>query len=355
MKRWALAGGFLVLVTTFLAGCGGGSADAPAVGGIAVDPYISGARFQEILSDGTPGQLSTVSDDQGRFSFPEMLAEGSRVVMVASGFHNGVAYDGDLKSCAELVDGDLVVSPFTTVLANLIASGLTEEEAKEVLLAMLNDAGHLLRAEDLTSDPMAGIGETGGLERLQGAMAVNGWLRAMTNGGEDGFDMTDPDLYLSHLQARGQLLANMSTAMKTYLGEENLEPTRLALQQGLPEGYPVSVEDMIRSAVATCDYLADRAAVDLQDGTLSEDVSTLVEPGTFEELVMRHYAERNMGNSAFSRFYQEQRTQDPSLPAVSSGQSFTMDDVLRDLDGGSMMGDWSQSGSWTMGGGWGMM
>lgn len=343
MKRTFLTAGLLLLTIAFMAGCGGSTSE-DGISGIVVDPYISGARFQEMLADGTPGQLSSFSDEQGRFSFPEGISDGSQIVMVQKGLHNGAAYDGTLRSCAELIDGELVVSPYTTVLANLVATGQDAALAKETLLGMLGDAGHTLELADLTADPMVGITGEGGFERLRGAMAVNGWLHALSNGSEDGFEVTDPDSYLAHLLDRQQILADMSAVMFDLFSEENLARTRLTLQDSLPDGYPISVDDMIRSSVTTCDYLADRVAADLGDGTVDDSITDMMADGAFEELLMRHYSERNMHNAPFAEIYQ-----DSFLPEVSPGQVFSMEEILESMGSGGMMGSIDSNGNWSMG------
>ncbi len=356
MKRWTMGVVFLFLVTTLISGCGGSSDSTPAgTSGIAVDPYITNAQFQEILEDGTRGQLSTLSDDLGRFSFAEPLSEGSRVIMVAKGVHNGVLYEGSLKSHTDFIDGELIVSPFTTVLVNLMESDptLTEEEAKIALLEMLVAAGHdplLLDTAALTSDPMPGVGDGGSLEALRGAMAVNGWLQAMTNVGENGFDIVNSSNYLSHLQDRQQLLTDMSTAMEAYLGEGNFGTYQTTLGQGLPEGYPLDIDDMIRAAVTTCNGLAVEATV--VNGIFEVPQ---VKDGSFEEAFIRHYTGRNMCEPGFSQWYGELRELNPSLPEITCGDGFTMNDIHNDMDGRNMMGDWNQDGTWGMGDSWGTM
>ncbi len=344
-----LFSGFMIL---FLSACGGGgggggssSSGTPSVGtsGIAVDPYIYDAQFQEIHEDGSIGQLSSFSGVEVRFKFTEPIAEGSRVVMVDQGIHNGVPYEGNLRSCFDLLDGELVVSPFTTVLTNLIESGLTEQEAKDELVIMLQDAGHNLTAADLTIDPMAGIDQELGLHRLQGAMAVNSWMLAMTTVSEDGFIMSDSDNYLSHLQSRQQLLTDMSVIMENYLGEENYNLLSEALQLGLHEDYPLNIEDIIHAIVTTCDGLAAQATVD-GDGYV---VFPTVEDGFFEETFMRHYAWRNMHDSTFAQWYEGS-----DMPVISVAGGFTMDGVIEQMEAGHMMGGQNSDGTWTMGNHW---
>lgn len=340
--------GFMILLLSACGGGGGsssGSSSTPSVGtsGVAVDPYIYDAQFQEIHADGSLGQLSSFSDTDGRFRFDEPIAEGSRVVMVDQGFHNGVPYEGNLRSCFDLLDGELVVSPFTTVLTNLIESGLTEQEAKDELVSMLEAAGHTLTAADLTIDPMAGVDQELGLHRLRGAMAVNSWMLALVNVAEDGFVMSDSVNYLDHLQTRQQLLTDMSAIMENYLGDENIDLLREDLQFGLHEDYPLNIEDIIQAVVTTCNGLAAQATVD-GDGFI---VFPTVEDGLFEETFMRHYALRNMADSNFSQWYEG-----TDLPVITGDGGFTMNGVREQMGSGHMMGGQNSDGTWTMGSHW---
>lgn len=144
------------LLIAGLAGCGGGGSstggvpgpgEPPVAGasGIAVDPYIMGAKFQEILADGTAADnISSASDDKGKFTFGKALTQGSTIRMIVPGLHNGAPYTGTLKRKVDTTTGDLVSSPITT----LLAEGASEDD----LAAALGVA-----KEALKSNPMAAI------------------------------------------------------------------------------------------------------------------------------------------------------------------------------------------------------
>ena len=169
-----------LLLVTACSGGGDSAVDLSAGGnitqGIAVDPYITGAVFQETDGDtGTVLQESLPSDDFGRFSFAEPLTPGSVVELVpGTGLHGGAPYQGMLRRL--VVAGDdspLVVSPLTT----LLAIGFQPEE----LIAAFNDAGLTgLSNTDLYADPMEGLADkTAGvvyqnldLKPLQASMAA---------------------------------------------------------------------------------------------------------------------------------------------------------------------------------------
>lgn len=200
MKKiiWTL---LLPLTLTALVACGGGGGSTTAGGstptgpiaGIAVDPYIEGAMFQEVAADGVTvlQRQSSPSDAQGRFSFPQPTTVGSTIMMKASakGMHQGAPFEGILKRKVS-AEGDaaLVVSPMTTVLAN----GTTEAE----LLAELQRAGFAgLSAADLTADPLAALPadptsvSDANLKALQANLALNAVMAARNN-----YDLSTTDL-----------------------------------------------------------------------------------------------------------------------------------------------------------------
>ncbi len=181
----------VLLLSGLLSACGssGGSTAnsgdglvSAVSGGVAVDPYIVNARFEEVAADGSQiiQNSSTASDSRGRFSFANPLQDGSIIRLKSSnrGMHGNAPFAGMLKRRVQADDdGNLVVSPLTTLLAN----GMSEGE----VIAMLESAGlNGLVAADLTADPMQGLsGATDDLndDQLRGLranMAVNTLLLA---------------------------------------------------------------------------------------------------------------------------------------------------------------------------------
>jgi len=207
---------FYLLTVLLLTACSDGSNTAvnlPGGGitqGIAVDPYIEGAVFQEIDPDtGAVLQESSPSNVFGVFTFPEPLTPGSVVELkdTDKGLHGGAPYQGMLQRVVTAADEDpLVVSPLTTLLAN----GITPEE----LIAALHDAGLTgLTTSDLYSDPMVGLADmtTGvteqDLELLQASMAVDAYLQI--TGGPGLNELNDPvhlEIFNTMLDTMGNLL-----------------------------------------------------------------------------------------------------------------------------------------------------
>lgn len=209
------------------AGCGGDSgSNAPVAGsgdpiagspssGVAVDPYIEGAAFQEVDAFGALRQPeSTLSDSQGMFHFPLPLQPGSVVEMKTSarGVHAGAPFQGLLRRVVREGEGEpLVVSPLTTLIAN----GVSAEELLEALSAV-GLAG--VRPEDLTADPMAGLTDRVGpvtdaeLQLLQANMAVQGLLSLTGNPdlGPEALGRPDTALLLEDLMVAVRATLNPS-------------------------------------------------------------------------------------------------------------------------------------------------
>ncbi len=186
----------MILLTSFLTACGGGggsddavvgdSADTTSViSGIAVDPYITGAQFEELSADeqtliqGSAGTSSAT----GQFDFNKPISDGSiiRINFNSKGQHAGVPFTGVIKRQVFVGDEDpVIISPLTTLLAN----GMSPE----AVIQMLNQASLSgLTVSDLKKDPMATLATKTGnvtesdLVLLQANMAVNAFMEATNN------------------------------------------------------------------------------------------------------------------------------------------------------------------------------
>ena len=183
----------MILLANFLTACGGGggsddpvvpdSADTTSItSGIAVDPYIFNAQFDEIDAEGNIIQSSDFSDASGRFSFTNAISDDS-VLQIRSSLtapqgqqaqHGGEHYTGIIKRQVFVGDEDpVVVSPLTTLLAN----GMTPDE----VIQMIRDAGlGDLSESSLYADPMAAL-TVSDLVLLQANMAINAFMEATQN------------------------------------------------------------------------------------------------------------------------------------------------------------------------------
>ena len=162
-----------------------------AVTGVASDPYIYNATFDEVAVDGTVLQSSVApSSMTGQFSFASPLTVGSSIVMTMSSDISHATPGGNLspyngqqltRSVSQsMVDaiaaGDAItVTPLTTYAHQLqvATEGLTEVDAIGQMVSMINNPD--ITAENLFANPMAPF-ETDGdhnPELLQASMAFN--------------------------------------------------------------------------------------------------------------------------------------------------------------------------------------
>lgn len=169
----------------------GGASATIVQSGIAVDPYIFNARFDEIDAEGNILQTSGYSSSEGAFTFSNALSDGSTIQSRNSASlpqaqqaqHAGELYTGVIKrqvSIGELTTGEsLVVSPLTTLLAN----GMLPDD----IISMLDSAGISVPVASIHDDPMAflvnqtGSVSSGDLVLLQANMAVSAYMEALQN------------------------------------------------------------------------------------------------------------------------------------------------------------------------------
>ncbi len=184
----------LFIVAGLVTACGGGGSDGTTSGtanttgitsGVAVDPYISNAHFDELSADDRSviQSTSSPSDANGAFTFDNALTDGSiiQIKSTEKGQHANAPYEGVIKRQVFAGDSDpVVVSPLTTLLANGMAPS--------AVVQMLQSAGFGgLSVDDLYTDPMAGlINKTGNLTDadlvlLQANMSVHSFMVANQN------------------------------------------------------------------------------------------------------------------------------------------------------------------------------
>ncbi len=167
---FGLRGALAIVLLALLAACGGsGGSDsaepgAAAVEGTtitAVDPYIVGAVFQEIDVEGNlpPRQISEPSGEDGLAVFAREVLAGSTIEMIQCGRHGDAPFTGTLKRVVGEAGSSFVVSPLTTLAAELGERGecLAGDEAcgNELARPILEAAG--LSLADITADPMAAL------------------------------------------------------------------------------------------------------------------------------------------------------------------------------------------------------
>lgn len=135
-----------------LAGCFGGGDDnndsAPATKtGVAVDFYISGST----VSFANPACASTTTDANGKFTIPSefTIPSGSCGAATVTG-GTDTATKLPFKGSLSAPEGATVISPVTTLVQALIASGKTSAEAKTIVNTSLG-----LTKDSSTTDPLS--------------------------------------------------------------------------------------------------------------------------------------------------------------------------------------------------------
>ena len=290
----------LVAAVVMLGGCGGSSGTATSTDsntptgtlssqGVAVDPYIVGAVFQEVAADSTVLQNSSASDANGKFEFPAALTEGSTIMTKASatGTHNGVPYTGILKRKVSGSDGTWVVSPLTT----LTASGLSDQQVVD-LFAAAGLSG--LTAADITADPMSGIADAASISAdtnlipLQANMAVNAMMAALGSYQVDPSTISDAD--------HAALLKNMVTAVTDIVSQSTYQS--LANDPSVATSSdPMTVADFIQTATNLCQAISNSVRQSMaSNGTLpsANAVQTIIDNtvATAPAVAHQYYANR---------------------------------------------------------------
>lgn len=194
-------------------------ADVPAdTNMVAVDPYIYGAQmcYDENTNNvcDTNEQRSSLSDENGVFTFSPGLEEFSKIIMVKAGMHNGENFTGMLKG---QTGGSNVLSPSTTLVEN----GFT----KSNVVSLLATAGITISEDDLFADPMAGFSgsstpTTDDYAKIQTAIAIHTFL-TMTN----NYGLTYNDVYSAGVMQEpyASLFPAIATVIKSGVNPDNVQ------------------------------------------------------------------------------------------------------------------------------------
>ncbi len=273
-----------LFLSLWLSACSSGGDPAVATGpasGVAVDPYIVGAVFNEVDINGSALQQSTPSNELGQFSFDREIQQGSTIVMDTE--HRGQHGNGDFAGLLKRPAGSGGTGPFTvSPLTTLLANGMTSTEIVE----WLADSGLPgLSAEDILADPMIGLAEKTTnvsnemLLLLQANMAVNAFLEARQD-----FDYAGP----TGGQAADLPLAEMVSAVQSTLSAASFE----SLAQTVPGTAPLLLGDLIEASVElqrtiTARVQEEIAAGPMPNGLMSQLIanSQAAAPGLVTEII----------------------------------------------------------------------
>jgi predicted CxxxxCH...CXXCH cytochrome family protein len=269
INKWVCGIGALFILAACSSGSGGGdgatsSTSTPASNntlkqGIAVDPYVVGAVFQEVAADGVTilQRQSTPSDANGVFTFPADLTIGSTVEMKVAnkGLHGGAPFQGLLRYNVKAGDTQRVtVTPLTTMLAN----GIQPTDA----IMALNNAGFIgLTTADLYANPMTGLANlTSGvtdqqLKLLQAAMAVEAYMEITGNFSPTFSDITNV--------SQSQVLNSMGAAIRSTLSAAEFSQLNTALAGDPQVTSPITLGDMIMAMVQLQQTLISTVKTDM--------------------------------------------------------------------------------------------
>ncbi len=313
-KCFQLLIGGLFFAALLLTGCsGGGGGGTTSVSGptsgIAVDPYIEGAVFQEVAPGGAVLQESSPSDENGRFTFQNQLTVGStiRIKTTARGRHNDLPFTGTLKREVD-TSGTQVVSPLTTLLAN----GLTEAET----LSLLHEAGLSgLNRQDLYADPMAGLDSLlslgdDDLKSLQAAIAVNQFM--LLQG--------DYEMSRAEMEQHREMLAHMVKLVQQVLNRHALEEALEEISGPMANARVTpTMGASIRAGVNIIDTAVARHMADSSKDPLNEAGNL---QGWLDDLALMYAVREHRGEA-----YVEDEIERGNLPEIDDNSHPDIDDL----------------------------
>lgn len=275
MRKSVIVFSVTALTALLISTCGssGGGGDS-GTGNRLVDPYVVGAiLYEDVNNNGIQDpteQVSTATDANGVFTFPNALTVGSTIRLTTTkGTHEGVAYTGDISALVTSASGDQVVSPLTTLLAN----GWTAQNVVDVLTA----AGLTgLTTTNIAQNPMSAFNMTDTIDtitdeklaQIQASISVycflsiiqqlilSGKVTALTN----GYNLTYA-IFISHPNYAA-LLAQMVTQIKEGLSKAVLQTITTQMTaaktactaQGLTAA-DVTISEIIKGSVAISNYV----------------------------------------------------------------------------------------------------
>jgi len=280
------------VASLLLVGCGGGSSSdsivetideisSYSVEGVIVDPYIVGAVLcEDVNKDATCGeneQTSSISTQNGVFSFDSNLTVGSHIIVKTQGMHEGKMYDLDISGVVAN-DGTIdIVSPLTT----FETKGLTTAQIAEILnnaASTSGVSGWNLTSDDIKANPISDgllektISEVtqNDLVNIQASLASYGILKIMS-GSEALSALSSIELYTSGMS--GELYEISKVMIKhinSALNTTTLNQIKAGIDQGrnavsayIPQGTAKAglpeptIELIVKVAVSIIDRLAE--------------------------------------------------------------------------------------------------
>lgn len=291
---------------------------AGITGGIAVDPYIVGATFfEDVNGNGRwdeGEQISTPSNEQGSFTFPNRVPTGRNIVMLDRGYHQGLPFSGQLIRRVEEGDsGTVVVTPMTT----MVALGISESELASALTLLntyRND--YDLDVDPLSATTAISAATAGGddSERAMAGLRANLYLGAvleilaLDRGSSEGITVYE----LRYMLNNWAPLVDLMNGLRNAASADTFNYINLpAGYTGLP---PVTMREVAEAMPAILNWWKQelvRRVLAGDDVTLTAAEFVAKLDAVQEELVLRYYVRNNRNNSAV-----QTAIADGFLPAV---------------------------------------
>ncbi|MFH7320725.1 hypothetical protein ACHHRT_08955 [Desulfurivibrio sp. D14AmB] len=281
-----------------IAGAGGTEARTWGItGGVAVDPYIVGATFfEDVNGNGRwdqGEQISSPSDEQGRFTFDRPVPAGHTIIMLERGTHQGLPFTGQMRRLITAEDsGTVVVTPLTTLLAQAFTGGEISS-----LLNSLNG----YRDYDFAVDPMAGLAALNGSvsEAELVDLRANLYVGALLDLFQMGWEFADLD-YQNLEPNNDELLEGLREGLR-YATNPTSQNEIAAL---LPGGYslpPVTMREVAETIPALLNWWKQeliRRAISGEAVAISSDEFKDLVAAAMPELGLHYYLRNNQGDPA---------------------------------------------------------
>jgi hypothetical protein len=296
-------------------------------GGIAVDPYLVGATFFEDANGNgrwDPGeQISTPSDERGRFNFTNPIVPGRTIIMLERGLHQGVPFTGRLMRRVEADDpATVVVSPLTTYVA--LGQDPTNLAAP---LRFLNDS--YTSDYNITADPMAGLAAITAYQPADQAAIAD--LRAnLYIGAVLDLALLHQELpEISGQDFQSKLtywnpLPDFISGLRYAVSAGALDRINSQLPGGISDLPPVSMREVAETMPAIINWWKQeliRKAIELQDPLITAaELEALVER-VQGELGLHYYLRNHRDHPAVQREISARR-----LPAAPEGHALVRTD-----------------------------
>ncbi|MEA2050161.1 MAG: hypothetical protein U9O56_05470 [Campylobacterota bacterium] len=170
-----------LVASALLVGCGsssgsGSNDDTQSMSGVAIDGYVSGANV--VLKNSSGEEIETTTTDaNGDWNFEGVVIPDGSIVEVSGGTDTatGEVFEGVLKAPAATDGSEVVTTPLTTLVAALVQSGKSIDDAKDTVSSQLGISVDTLDAdpiETLNSDTATDDEKTAAATAIKKALVI---------------------------------------------------------------------------------------------------------------------------------------------------------------------------------------